>query len=243
MLVHTEIQGFNDAKFPTRMFQYFYRLFDKYPVPIESIVVFTGNQQQITPEQYHYKGIDTQLIFKYKSYRIFQHSERELLKMNNIFALIVLVCRKSLQEGKISDKELRSTRLKLTKTLLSYNYPTERIRDFLLFLKHMLFIKNEEINSIFDQELEKLTGGAINMTVLEILQERERKRIEILGKKAGKELGKVLGRKEGKVLGRKEGKKENAIAIALEMKKEGIPVEQIRKFTKLSLEEIEAIKV
>ena len=81
------------------------------------------------------------------------------------------------------------------------------------------------------------------MTVLEILQERERKRIEILGKKAGKELGKVLGRKEGKVLGRKEGKKENAIAIALEMKKEGIPVEQIRKFTKLSLEEIEAIKV
>ena len=76
------------------------------------------------------------------------------------------------------------------------------------------------------------------MTVLEILQERERKRIEILGKKAGKELGKVLGRKEGKVLGRKE----NAIAIALEMKKEGMPVEQIRKFTKLSLEEIETLR-
>jgi len=38
-----------------------------------------------------------------------------------------------------------------------------------------------------------------------------------------------------------KGRKENAIAIAGEMKKEGIPVDQIAKFTKLSLEEIEKL--
>ena len=41
--------------------------------------------------------------------------------------------------------------------------------------------------------------------------------------------------------GRQEGKREEAIAIAREMKKEGIPVEQIARFTKLSIEEIEKL--
>jgi hypothetical protein len=34
---------------------------------------------------------------------------------------------------------------------------------------------------------------------------------------------------------------EEAIAIACEMKREGIPTEQIAKFTKLSIEEIEKL--
>lgn len=41
---------------------------------------------------------------------------------------------------------------------------------------------------------------------------------------------------------KEEGRKEEAIAIAREMKKEGLPVAQIAKFTKLSIKEIENIK-
>jgi len=38
-----------------------------------------------------------------------------------------------------------------------------------------------------------------------------------------------------------KGKREGVIAVAREMKKEGIPVEQIARFTKLSVEEIEKL--
>ena len=41
--------------------------------------------------------------------------------------------------------------------------------------------------------------------------------------------------------GIQKGKREEAIAIAREMKKEGIPAEQIARFTKLSVEEIEKL--
>ncbi len=41
--------------------------------------------------------------------------------------------------------------------------------------------------------------------------------------------------------GEAKGSLERAIAIATAMKKDGIPVEQIAKFTKLSLEEIEKL--
>ncbi|WP_257658774.1 hypothetical protein [Parapedobacter lycopersici] len=46
-------------------------------------------------------------------------------------------------------------------------------------------------------------------------------------------------RREGKLEGKLEGKREEVIAIAQEMKKGGIPVAQIAKYTKLSVKEIE----
>jgi predicted transposase/invertase (TIGR01784 family) len=41
--------------------------------------------------------------------------------------------------------------------------------------------------------------------------------------------------------GRVEGKHENAIEMALEMKKDGEPISKIIKYTKLTIEEIEAL--
>jgi predicted transposase/invertase (TIGR01784 family) len=49
------------------------------------------------------------------------------------------------------------------------------------------------------------------------------------------------GEAKGKLEGKLEGKREEAITIATEMKKEGITVEQIARFTKLSAEEIEKL--
>lgn len=47
--------------------------------------------------------------------------------------------------------------------------------------------------------------------------------------------------RRGEAKGKMEGRKEEAVAIATAMKKDGIPAEQIAKFTKLSLEEIEKL--
>ena len=41
--------------------------------------------------------------------------------------------------------------------------------------------------------------------------------------------------------GIREGEHKSLIAVAREMKKDGIPVEQIAKFTKLSIKEIEKL--
>jgi len=48
-------------------------------------------------------------------------------------------------------------------------------------------------------------------------------------------------KKEGIEKGIEKGKLEEAIAIAIEMKKDGIPLTQIAKFTKLTIEEIEKL--
>ena len=49
------------------------------------------------------------------------------------------------------------------------------------------------------------------------------------------------GIEKGIQKGIQKGKREEAIAIAREMKTAGVPVEQIARFTKLSVEEIEKL--
>ena len=57
----------------------------------------------------------------------------------------------------------------------------------------------------------------------------------------GMEQGMLKGIKKGMLKGIEKGKLEKAIAIACEMKNYGLPLAQISKFTKLSIEEIEKL--
>ncbi len=82
----------------------------------------------------------------------------------------------------------------------------------------MLFICNL---SKFDQYIYQVTGGTIEMRVIETIQKQEREK----GLKTGIE----------------KGKREEAIAIALEFKKMGLPIADIAKGTGLSIEEIEKL--
>jgi len=148
-----------------------------------------------------------------------------LLKMNNPFALIALACQKSLLEGKIPEKQLGEERLSIAKALLNHNYDHDRITSFLIFIKNFIYINNEDINCKFDQLISELTGGEINMGILEIVRMQDRRD------------GEALGRRDGKL----EGQHEAALKIAAELKKEGLTVDFIAKTTKLSLEEIASL--
>ncbi len=150
ILVHTEIEVGNDHGFSHRIFQYYYRLLDRYRVPVETIAVFIGDRGQRPPATYSYSVFRTSLEFRYLSYQIFDHSEQEQLVMDNIFAYIVLACQKSLQEDKLPEEELAEQRSTIARTLIETNkYSKDRIMSFLVFLKSFLFIRDKEINSKF----------------------------------------------------------------------------------------------
>lgn len=140
ILVHTEIEGGSQEDFAFRLFQYHYRLLDRYNAPVETIAVFTGDKNQPHPSAYNHRVINTQVHFQYRSYHIFDHSETELLAMDNAFALIVLACQKALLEGKVADTELAIDRIRIAKALLRHNYDHDRIISFLVFLKNFLYI-------------------------------------------------------------------------------------------------------
>ena len=258
ILVHTEIEGASQKDFAFRLFQYYYRLVDKNKVPVDTIVIYTGGMTQKRPNYYMEEGFFSRVYFSFLGYHIFDHQEEELFKMgSNIFALVILACQKAFLEGHLSDVELGAARLRIAERLLKQRYNYAHVKSFMIFLKNFLYIESEVVNGAFDAHLYKLTGGGIKMDLLEIVTKQAVQRATTLalekGKQAGLEEGKLAGLEEGKLVGLEEGKlagleegklaglKEGVYVVASEMKRAGIPLDEIARFTKLSIDVLKGI--
>ncbi|KAA2245677.1 hypothetical protein F0L74_06900 [Chitinophaga agrisoli] len=168
ILVHIEIEGGRNQNFPHRMFQYWYRIYDRYGVDIAALAVFTGNRRQPAPARYCKEFLGTRISYEYNAYHILTHSEEQLLSMDNPFALIVLAAQKALLAGRIPEEELAEERLTIVKAMIaSGKYDKERIMQFLLFLKNFLYIGDKEINRKFEEEIKLITENEINMGIVE----------------------------------------------------------------------------
>jgi len=224
LLLHTEIEGGNSNDFGFRMFRYYYRLLDRYRVPVESIAIFTGGRSQQTSSCCHYHGIVAGIHFRYLCYHIFDHTEGELLAMDNAFALIVLACQKALSEGQVSDRQLGEYRLVIARALLKQMYDYNRIISFVVFLKNFLYVEDEEINRVFDEQILKLTGGKIDMAVIDIVKAHAR------------EDGFLEGAEKARACA-----KADMLRAALKMKQSGFNTDLIAHILELPVAEVEAL--
>jgi hypothetical protein len=160
-------------------------------VDITALAIFTGNKRQQRPDTFHKTFMGTEITYRYNAYHIFDHSEAELLAMDNPFALIVLAAQKALLQGKVPEETLAGHRLTVARALIRSNkFSHKRIEKLLFFLKNFLYIGNEEINRKFDKQIEQLTGRAITMGIIETIKKIEREE--------GFEKGMVKGIEKGK---------------------------------------------
>ncbi|WP_229215870.1 hypothetical protein [Dyadobacter frigoris] len=171
ILVHIEIQDGAIKNFAQRMFQYYYRILDRFEVEVAALAVFTGKQDQKQPSEYRKDFLGTEIIYKYNSYHIFDHTEDQLLSMDNLFALVILTAQKVSLSFKIPESELGEQRLGIVRALVeSKRYDNEKIRRFLFFLKTFIYIENSEINGKFDSEVNLLTGNETSMGIIEAIK-------------------------------------------------------------------------
>ncbi|WP_257666771.1 hypothetical protein [Parapedobacter tibetensis] len=149
ILLNTEIEGGNDAEFAERIYEYNYRIWDRYRIAVATIAVFTGGHSQPKPDEYRREVLDTTISFRYRTYHIFDHTEEELLTKDNAFALIVLACQKALLEGKVPESELGEGRSTIARALIaSGQYDKDRIVSFLVFLKNFIYVDNDDHHAL-----------------------------------------------------------------------------------------------
>ena len=175
ILINLELEGDDDEALAERIYRYNIRIWDRYSVPVASIVLFTGGRRQPLPVAYRREVLDTAIDFRYRGIHIFDYTEEQLLGMDNICAFVVLACQKSLLEGKVPEEELGEDRSTIARALIETGrYGKDRIVSFLVFLKNFIFIDNEEINRKFDELIYEVSGGTIDMGVIEVLKKQER---------------------------------------------------------------------
>ncbi|MBN8788485.1 MAG: hypothetical protein J0I84_15455 [Terrimonas sp.] len=205
ILVHIEIQGGSTKNFPKRMFQYWYRIYDRYGVDITALAIFTGNKRQQHSDMFHKTFMGTEITYRYNAYHIFNHSEAELLAMDNPFALIVLAAQKALLQGKVPEELLADQRLAVARALIqSKKFSHKKIEKLLVFLKNFIYIRNDEINRKFDTQIEQLTGGTVTMGIIETIKKIEREEGIEIGMKKGIEKGIQKGMEKGMEQGKQD---------------------------------------
>lgn len=234
ILIHVEVQGQYHKGFPKRMYQYFGRIFDKYDKPITAYAIFTESSKLDRPDTFKLECLGTSMHYRYNTYKISKQGEAELRASNNPFAVAMLVAKlafagKEIKDRNERDELLYGLKMQLSRDLLNKQIAKNKIHKLMTFLRYYVLFESSEISGIFDTELKELTERSETMGIEELLLDR--------AKKQGIQKGIQTGKKEGL----KEGERKKAIAVAIEMKKDGLPVSQISKFTKLSIEEIEKL--
>jgi predicted transposase YdaD len=218
LLFHCEIQNLTNNDFPQRVYQYNYRLYDRYKIPIVSLAIFTGEKNQLQPNEYKSNILGTEISFKYKTYQIFDHTEEQLLDMDNPFAMVVLALQQEVLTCKALEETQNNARIKILRALIkNEQFNNEDKKRFLAFLDNLIYIENPDLNRKFNIEVERLTGGKINMGIIEAVKEDAREE----------------GIEEGLIKGKEE--------IALRMKQAGYSLEEIAQLTELSEKEIQAL--
>jgi hypothetical protein len=104
LLIHIEIQGYRDKKFPERMYTYNYRIFDKFRKKVISLALLTDANPGFRPNEYRRSDWGCEVIFWYPIVKVIDYRDRmaELETNSNPFAIIVLAYLKTLEtEGDV----------------------------------------------------------------------------------------------------------------------------------------------
>jgi len=225
ILIHVEVQGYTDQDFTRRMFQYYYRILDKYDKPITAFAIFADTNKSFHPKYYEREFLGTKVYYAFNTYKIIDQDDAELEASNNPFAMAVLSAKLALSSQKQDDQQLFDLAYKLAKRLLTKQMPKEKIRKVMSFLRYYLHFENPEMFVNFTKEIAILSERNTTMGIEEFLLDRAKKE----------------GREEGIEEGIERGIEENKKETALKMKKSGLDIILIANITGLSVKEIEKL--
>lgn len=127
LLIHVEVQGYGDQDLPYRMFQYFYRILDRYKIPVTTLVILTDSSPRYNPSEYAYSVLDSKLLFQYRTYKVKNQSESKLEKSNNPFAAVILTTLMALKMRKVADPGKLEMKIALVRQLLLKGFPKRTI--------------------------------------------------------------------------------------------------------------------
>lgn len=161
VLVHIEIQAGYETDFGERMFVYYYRLFDRYRLPLASLVVLADDRLQWRPDHYERQlwGCDLKLKFPVVKLLDYQGRLAELEADPNPFALataahlLAQTTRKDPQ-GRLASK------LALTRRLYQRGWTKPEVLDLYEFIDWLLALPEALEDAFLDEihELEESTN-------------------------------------------------------------------------------------
>jgi hypothetical protein len=160
VLVHVEIQAGPEADFNERMFIYYYRLFDRYRLPLASLVILADDRPNWRPESYERTLWGCALNLKFPVVKLLDYQERlaELEADPNPFALATAAHLLAQATRKDPQQRLMG-KLTLARRLYARGWTKQEVLDLYEFIDWLLDLPEVLENAFLDElhDLEEST--------------------------------------------------------------------------------------
>jgi hypothetical protein len=213
VLVHIEIQSQEEGKFGERMFVYYYRLRDKYDLPIASLAILGDERETWRPEPFDSELWGCRVQFEFPMIKLLDYLPRwaELEASQNPFAIVVMAHLKT-KETRNDAVARKEWKFKLTRSLYEQGYERQDILNLFRFIDWILELP-EGLKQSFRNELEEY--------------ERERQMPYVTSIER---------------MGIEQGEDRATQKIALKMLQENIPLEVIARITGLTIDRLQELQ-
>jgi hypothetical protein len=214
VLIHVEIQSQKEGQFGERMFVYYYRLRDKYDLPIASLAILGDEWETWRPEPFETELWGCEVSFRFPMIKLLDYLPRwaELEASQNPFAIVVMAHLKT-KETRNDAVARKEWKFKLTRMLYEQGYERQDILNLFRFIDWILELP-EDLKRSFRDELEEY--------------ERENQMSYVTSIER---------------MGIEQGKEQERQEIALKMLQENIPLDVITRITELTIEQLQQLQL
>jgi predicted HTH domain antitoxin len=213
VLIHIEIQSQEEGRFSERMFVYYYRLRDKYDLPIASLAILGDERDTWRPRPFESELWGCEVSFLFPIIKLLDYVPlwAELEASQNPFAIVVMAHLKT-KETRNDAVVRKEWKFKLTRMLYERGYERQDILNLFRFIDWILELP-EDLKRSFRDELEAY--------------EREQQMPYVTSIER---------------MGIEQGKEQERQAIALNMLQENISLETIARITGLTIEQLQQLQ-
>lgn len=153
VLVHLEVQSYEESGFAERMYVYNYRLFDRYHRQVASFAVLGDEREGWRPDRFGYHLWGCEVGFKFPIVKLLDYKEQwsTLEASQNPFAAVVMAHLKA-QETRRNPASRLQWKLSLIKGLYERGFSREEILELFRFIDWLMALP-EDLERRFDEEI------------------------------------------------------------------------------------------
>lgn len=142
LLIHIEVQSKKSIDFENRMFVYHYRIYDQFNKHPVSTAVLLDDSRSWRPERYTHEQYGSKIQLDFRTVKLLDYSEDELLASPNPFAIVTLAQQLETKSGKSEDARYEA-KFKLMRLLFQKGYDRQAIINLLKFIDWILRLPAE----------------------------------------------------------------------------------------------------
>lgn len=205
ILIHIEVQGYHDDNFAQRMFIYFYRLTDRYNVPVSALALLTDPDKKWKPNRYLAQSMNTTLLYEFPLFKLADFTDEDFKDSDNPWAWVMKTALAGIKSN-WNDEILLKMKIQLYREFRERGYSIKKVRAFLQFLKYYARFAKREFFSKFDNEIQSVDQKKDSpMGIIELVKQHIVEEARLEGLEKGMEQGLEKGLEQGLEQGLEKG--------------------------------------